>query len=105
MERTPNKAAHKVKSGEENSPAAPAGIRTRNLSTTSPAVYEGRLTAPKHIPKEDATQWRHRPLIFNLSFQAHWATQVSYHRHFRSLLLFPLIYVWRPANAINLFAG
>ena len=30
--------AHKVNSGEENSPAAPAGIRTRNLSITSPAL-------------------------------------------------------------------
>ena len=29
-------SAQKVNSGEENSPAAPAGIRTRNLSITSP---------------------------------------------------------------------
>ena len=36
MERTPNKSAHEVNSGEENSPAAPGGIRTRNLSITSP---------------------------------------------------------------------
>ena len=44
VERTPNKkSAHKVDSGEENSPAALAGIRTRNLSITSlaflPASY------------------------------------------------------------------
>ena len=31
-------SAEKVNSGEENSPAAPAGIRTRKLSTTSPAL-------------------------------------------------------------------
>ena len=33
-----NKSAQKVDSGEENSPAAPAGIRTRDLSVTSPAL-------------------------------------------------------------------
>ena len=32
------KSAHKVDSGEENSPAASTGIRTRNLSITSPAL-------------------------------------------------------------------
>ena len=31
-------SAHKVDPGEENSPAAPAGIRTRDLSITSPAL-------------------------------------------------------------------
>ena len=31
---------HKVNSGAENSPAAPAGIRTRNLSITSPALCQ-----------------------------------------------------------------
>ena len=36
--RTPNKSQHIVDSGKENSPAASAGIRTRNLSITSPAV-------------------------------------------------------------------
>ena len=41
VERTPNiEPAHKVDSGEENSPSAPAGIRTRNLSITSPALYQ-----------------------------------------------------------------
>ena len=35
VERTPNKmSAHKVNSGAEMSPSAPAGIRTRNLSIT-----------------------------------------------------------------------
>ena len=38
LERTPNKSQHTVSSGEESSPAAPAGIRTRNLSITSPAL-------------------------------------------------------------------
>ena len=33
-----NKSAQKVDPGEENSPAAPAGIRTRDLSITSPAL-------------------------------------------------------------------
>ena len=44
---TEKESAHKVKSGEGNSPAAPAGIRTRNLSITSPALlptsYSGSL--------------------------------------------------------------
>ena len=31
-------SAHKVNSGEENFPPAPAGIRTRNLSIASPAL-------------------------------------------------------------------
>ena len=44
MERTPNKSRHtKVNSEEENSPA---GIRTRNLSITSPALYEQAIPAP-----------------------------------------------------------
>ena len=38
VERTPNNSQHTVNTGEENSPAAPAGIRTRNLSITSPAL-------------------------------------------------------------------
>ena len=33
-----NKSAQKTDPGEENSPAAPAGIRTRDLSVTSPAL-------------------------------------------------------------------
>ena len=33
-----NKSAQKVDPGEENSPAAPAGIRSRDLLITSPAL-------------------------------------------------------------------
>ena len=33
-------SAHKVDSGEENFPAAPAGIRTLNLLITSPTFYQ-----------------------------------------------------------------
>ena len=40
VERTSNESAHKVNSGEENSTAAPAGMRTCNLSLTSPALYQ-----------------------------------------------------------------
>ena len=49
MERAPNKSqlVHKVDSGEENYLTAPAGIRTHNLSITSPALlptsYPGSL--------------------------------------------------------------
>ena len=35
---TERESTRKVKSGEENSRAARAGIRTRNLSITSPAL-------------------------------------------------------------------
>ena len=35
---TEEESAHKVDSGEENSPDAPTGIRTRYLSITSPAL-------------------------------------------------------------------
>ena len=35
---TEEESAHKVDPGEENSPATPAGIRTRNLLITSPAL-------------------------------------------------------------------
>ena len=38
-------SAQKVNSGEENSPAAPAGTRTRNLSITSPALYQQAIPA------------------------------------------------------------
>ena len=33
-----NKSAQEVDPGEENSPAVPAGIRTRDLSITNPAL-------------------------------------------------------------------
>ena len=35
---TPNESAHKVDSGEENSPVAPARIQIHNLSIMSPAL-------------------------------------------------------------------
>ena len=38
MERAPNKSQQAKYSGEGNSPAAPAGIRTHILSVTSPMV-------------------------------------------------------------------
>ena len=41
-------SAHKVDSGEENSPAAHAGIRTRNLSIKSPALYQQAFPKPEH---------------------------------------------------------
>ena len=50
VERTPNKSQYKnVNSGDEkkNSPAAPAGIRTRNLSITSQVLYQQAIPAPK----------------------------------------------------------
>ena len=49
MERTPNteaKSAHKASAGEENALAAPAGIRTRNPSITSLALYPQAVPAP-----------------------------------------------------------
>ena len=42
---TEEESAHKVDSGEESSPAAPVGIRTRNLSITSPALYQHAIPA------------------------------------------------------------
>ena len=42
---TEYESAHKLDYGEENSPAAPAGIRTRNLSITSPTLYEHAIPA------------------------------------------------------------
>ena len=48
VERTPNMT--KVNPGEENSPAAPAGIRTGNLSITSPALL------PTNYPGSPSTR-------------------------------------------------
>ena len=50
VERAQNKkSAHKADPGEDNSPAAPAGIGTRNLSITSPSLkptnYQGGARA------------------------------------------------------------
>ena len=43
---TEKESAHKVNSGEENSPATPVGIRTPNCSITSPALYQKAIPAP-----------------------------------------------------------
>ena len=41
MERTPNKSQHtKLTLEKKNSPTAPAGIRTRDVSITRPALYQ-----------------------------------------------------------------
>ena len=37
---TEKESAHKVNSGEEDSPTVPARNRTRNLSITSPVLYQ-----------------------------------------------------------------
>ena len=39
------RVSKKVNAGEVNSPAAPAGTRTRNLSVTSPALYQQAVPA------------------------------------------------------------
>ena len=46
MERTPNKSQHTklTLEREKISPAAPAGIRTRNLSITSPGALTNKLS-------------------------------------------------------------
>ena len=38
-------SSKKVNPGEEHSPAAPAGTRTRNLSITSPVLYQQAIPA------------------------------------------------------------
>ena len=49
VEPTPNKdSAHKVNSGEENSPADPAGIRTRNLSMRNLVLLPKSYPGPRH---------------------------------------------------------
>ena len=44
---TDKEPAHEVNAGEENSPAAPAEIRTRNLSITSPVLYQQATPSPE----------------------------------------------------------
>ena len=39
-------SAHKVNSEDENAPVAPVGIRTRNLSITSPALLPTSYPGP-----------------------------------------------------------
>ena len=54
MERIPKQeSAQKVDPGEENSPAVPAGIRTRDLSITSPVLYPLSYPRPQDILKDD----------------------------------------------------
>ena len=45
-ERTPNKNQHTKLTLGKKSPAAPAWTRTRNLSITSPALYQQVILAP-----------------------------------------------------------
>ena len=61
VQRTSSKTAHKVNSGEENSPAAPAGTRTRNLWITSPALLPTSYPAfPPPTPRgESSLQFIH----------------------------------------------
>ena len=49
MGRKKNHKTIIVNSGEENSPAALAGIRTRNLSTTSQVLYQQAIPSPKLV--------------------------------------------------------
>ena len=49
VERTPNKSAHKVNTGEENSPAAAAGIWTRNHSIRVQRSYQQAFPTPDRI--------------------------------------------------------
>ena len=48
VEQTSNKSQH-INSGEENSPAAPAGIWTWNLSITSPLLYQHAILVCTHM--------------------------------------------------------
>ena len=48
VERTPNKSQHTINPGEENYSAAPAGIRTRNLSITSPVLLQTSYPGSLH---------------------------------------------------------
>ena len=41
---TEKESEQTINSGEENSPAAPAGIPTRNLSITGPALYQPAIS-------------------------------------------------------------
>ena len=46
---TEQESTYKVNSEKEHSPAAPAGIRTRNLSITSPAILPFCPCSRKHV--------------------------------------------------------
>ena len=48
VQRTPNKSQHtKLTLEKKNSPAGPAGMRTRNLSIWSPVLYQQAVSALK----------------------------------------------------------
>ena len=55
-------SAHEVNSREENSPAASAGTRTRNLWITSPALYQ-QATPPKKKKKKKERKKKERKYI------------------------------------------
>ena len=59
-------SAHKVNSGEETSPAAPAGIRTRNLSMTSPVLLPTSYPGYAHLV---ALVMRHLELVIMNSLE------------------------------------
>ena len=49
-ERTPNKSQHtKLIVEKKYSPAAPAGIRTRDLSIMSPVLYQQAIPTPRLV--------------------------------------------------------
>ena len=61
MERTPNKeSAHKVDSGEENSPTASAGIWTHNLLITSLALQPTNYPGSSYV-------WALLPLLVSVT--------------------------------------
>ena len=64
--------AQKVNSGEENSPAASAGTRARNLSITSPALYQHTMLAEQTeslIALYSQQRW---PLFLRLPIRTRW---------------------------------
>ena len=87
VEHKSNKSAHKVNSGEENSPAIPAGIQTHNLLIVSRVLSSSHgeswtkynLTEPIPLQVEDvANEFIMEP--FNLSVQ--WCrVDTSYFTH------------------------
>ena len=59
LECTPNKSQHTKLTGEENSSAAPAGTWNRNLSITSPALYQQAIATPTSMDTATSyCQWK-----------------------------------------------
>ena len=52
-------SAHEVNPGEENSLTAVAGVRTRNLFITSPALYQQAIPASL-LPDKNIKKYRER---------------------------------------------